>query len=209
MLYVGFSASTLLATRPTQRFFEKLYLAVQSVVAFLYLLDEIRQKSWSVMSVGYRQKVSFAPQGDTVAWCHGWSEHGLTPGSHFSHELSTLSSLHTGSSVLSSDTWLTDETHSRLGCRGCLLHVDPLHVIRHLTIWAPHIQVPKNTSLDHLLLPGNGAVARGKLLEELCVGFIKNHTLDCGKGTHVLYVLGIDSPRVWDERRDQHPCEET
>lgn len=70
---------------------------------------------------------------------------------------------------------------------------------------APDRELTVDPHLDHLLLPGDGDVPRGELVEKTTVLVFQLHTFDCGEGPDVMDVLGINCLRVWHERRWKDP----
>lgn len=74
---------------------------------------------------------------------------------------------------------------------------------------APDCELPVDPGLDHLLLPGDGDVPWGELVEKLLVLVFQVHAFDCGEGPDVVEVLGINCLGIRYERRRKDPCADT
>lgn len=82
-------------------------------------------------------------------------------------------------------------------------------VIGQSAISSPDCELTVDPHLDHLLLPGDGDVPRGKLIEKLLVLVLQLHAFDGGEGPDVVDVLGINRLGVWHERGRKDPWGET
>lgn len=82
-------------------------------------------------------------------------------------------------------------------------------VLGQTAVGSPHCELPVYAHLDHLLLPGDGDVPRGKLVEKLCVLVFQVHAFNCGEGPNVVDVLGINCLGVWHKGGRQNPFGET
>lgn len=82
-------------------------------------------------------------------------------------------------------------------------------IVRHGATTTPNIQLATDSCLNHLLLPGNGDVSRGKLIEKLLIHVFQVNPFHSGECTYIIKVLGIHSFRIRDKWRWQNPYENT
>lgn len=82
-------------------------------------------------------------------------------------------------------------------------------VVGQSAVGSPDCEFPVDAHLDHLLLPGDGDVPRGKLIKKLPVIVFQLHAFDRGEGPDVVDVLGINCLGVWHKRGRKDPCGET
>lgn len=78
-------------------------------------------------------------------------------------------------------------------------------VVGQSAVSPPHCQLPVDSHLNHLLLPGDGDVPRGELVEKLHVLVLQLHALDRGEGPDVVDVLGINCLGVWHKGGRKDP----
>lgn len=78
-------------------------------------------------------------------------------------------------------------------------------VIGQSAAGSPDCELSIDPGLDHLLLPGDGDVPRGKLIEKHRVHLFQLHPLHRGKGADVVQILGVHSLGVWHEWGCQDP----
>lgn len=82
-------------------------------------------------------------------------------------------------------------------------------VVGQSAVGSPDCELPVDARLDHLLLPGDGDVPRGKLIKKLLVIVFQLHAFNRGEGPDVVDVLGINCLGVWHKRGRKDPCGET
>lgn len=65
-------------------------------------------------------------------------------------------------------------------------------VVGQTAVCSPDCELAVDPRLDHLLLPGDGDVPRGELLEKLIVFVVQLHAFNRGEGPDVVDVLSIN-----------------
>lgn len=79
-------------------------------------------------------------------------------------------------------------------------------VIGQSAVGSPDRELSVDACLNHLLLPGDGDVPRGKLVKKLSVLVLQLNAFNCGEGPNVIDVLGVNGLRIWHKRGRKDPC---
>lgn len=77
----------------------------------------------------------------------------------------------------------------------------PAEIVWDAAARTPDVELSINARFDHLLLPGNRNVARGKLIKNGLVGVVQSDSLHRGESPDIIQALGVHHFRVGDERR--------
>lgn len=95
-----------------------------------------------------------------------------------------------------------------MACRRLRLLQDglPAEVIGDGAVGAPKVELGVNAHLDHLLLPRDGNVPGGKLVEKVLVGILQGHPLHRGEGPDVIQAFSVHHFGVRDERGRDYTC---
>ena len=89
-----------------------------------------------------------------------------------------------------------------------LLHYRLPAVFGDAAVRTPNIELSVDACFDHLLLPGDGDVAWGKLIEKAFIRIIQGHSLHRGESSNVVQTFSVHHFRVRDERWMQNSWRE-